>query len=61
MAAIPAGAIRSLHYADGHVVFELQKLDPSQTTRLQRELQQQGLVAIAVPTATGARLRIGLD
>jgi hypothetical protein len=61
MSAIPGGAIRSLHYADGHVVFELQKLDPSQTTRLQRELQHQGLVAIAVPTANGARLRIGLD
>jgi hypothetical protein len=43
------------------VVFELQKLDPLQTTRLQRELQQLGLVAIAVPTANGARLRIGLD
>ena len=61
MSAIPGGSIRSLHYADGHVVFDLQKLDPSQTTRLQRELQQQGLVAIAVPTANGARLRIGLD
>jgi type II secretion system protein L len=61
MSAIPGGAVRSLHYADGHVVFELQKLDPSQTTHLQRELQQQGLVAIAVPTANGARLRIGLD
>jgi type II secretion system protein L len=61
MSAIPGAAIRSLHYADGHVVFELQKLDASQTTRLQRELQQQGLVAIAVPTANGARLRIGLD
>jgi type II secretion system protein L len=61
MSAIPGGAIRSLHYADGHVVFDLQKLEPSQTIRLQRELQQQGLVAIAVPTTTGARLRIGLD
>jgi hypothetical protein len=61
ISAIPAGAVRSLHYADGHVVFELQKLDVPQTTRLQRELQQLGLVAIAVPTATGARLRIGLD
>ena len=61
ISAIPAGAARSLHYADGHVVFELQKLDPSQTTRLQRQLQQLGLVAIAVPTANGARLRIGLD
>jgi type II secretion system protein L len=61
ISAIPAGAVRSLHYADGHVVFELQKLDVPQTTRLQRELQQLGLVAIAVPTANGARLRIGLD
>jgi type II secretion system protein L len=61
MSALPGGAIRSLHYADGHVVFELQKLDPSQTTLLQRELQRQGLVAIAVPVANGARLRIGLD
>jgi hypothetical protein len=61
ISAIPAGAVRSLHYADGHVVFELQKLDASPTTRLQRELQQLGLVAIAVPTANGARLRIGLD
>jgi type II secretion system protein L len=61
ISAIPAGAVRSLHYADGHIVFELQKLDVPQTTRLQRELQQLGLVAIAVPTATGARLRIGLD
>jgi type II secretion system protein L len=61
MSALPGGAIRSLHYSDGHVVFELQKLDPSQTTFLQRELQRQGLVAIVVPVANGARLRIGLD
>lgn len=61
MSALPGSAIRSLHYADGHVIFELQKLDPSQTTLLQRELQRQGLVAIAVPVANGARLRIGLD
>jgi type II secretion system protein L len=61
MAALPPGGIRSLRYADGHVVFELQKLDPAQTTLLQRDLQRQGLVAIAVPSATGVRLRIGLD
>ncbi len=61
MSALPGSAIRSLHYADGHVVFELQKLDPAQTTLLQRDLQRQGLVAIAVPVANGARLRIGLD
>jgi hypothetical protein len=73
ISALPGGAIRSLRYADGHVVFELQKLDSSQTTLLLRELQRQGLVAIAVPlgntaansaangAANGARLRIGLD
>ncbi len=61
LATLPAGAIRSLRFADGHVVFELQKLDASQPARVQRELQRAGLVAIAAPTATGARLRVGLD
>jgi type II secretion system protein L len=61
LASLPAGAIRSLRYADGHVVLELQKLDATQPARVQRDLQQAGLVAIAAPTSTGARLRIGLD
>jgi type II secretion system protein L len=61
LATLPTGAIRSLRFADGHVLLELQKLDPSQPTRVQRELQRAGLVAIAAPTATGARIRVGLD
>jgi general secretion pathway protein L len=61
LSALPAGSIRSLRYADGHVVFELQKLDANQPARLQRDLQQAGVVAIAAPTAAGSRLRIGLD
>ena len=61
LATLPAGVIRSLRFADGHVVFELQKLDPSQPARVQRELQRAGLVTIVAPTATGARLRVGLD
>jgi len=61
LGALPPGALRGLSYADGHVVLELQKLDPAQTSRVQRELQQAGLVAIAAPTASGARIRIGLD
>jgi type II secretion system protein L len=61
LATLPPGAIRSLRFADSHVVFELQKLDASQPARVQRELQRAGLVAIAAPTATGARLRVGLD
>ncbi|MEO8739501.1 MAG: type II secretion system protein GspL [Casimicrobiaceae bacterium] len=61
LATLPAGAIRSLRYADGHVVFELQKLDATQPARVQHELQQLGLVAIAAPNANGTRLRVGLD
>ncbi len=61
LATLPPGAIRSLRFADGHVVFELQKLDATQPARVQRELQRAGLVAIAAPTAAGARLRVGLD
>ncbi len=61
LASLPAGALRSLRYADGHVVVELQKQDAAQSARTQRELQRAGLVAIMAPTATGARIRIGLD
>jgi hypothetical protein len=61
LANLPAGAIRSLRYADGHITIELQKLDTTQPARVQHELQQLGLVAIAAPNATGARLRVGLD
>ena len=61
LATLPVGAIRSLRFADGHLVFELQKLDASQPARLQQDLQRAGLVAIAAPTASGARLRVGLD
>jgi type II secretion system protein L len=61
LAKLPPAAVRSLAYGDGHLVLELQKLDPVQTTAVQRDLQQSGLVAIAAPTASGARLRIGLN
>jgi type II secretion system protein L len=61
LATLPAGALRALAYGDGHLVLELQKVDAAQTSRIQHELQQAGLVAIAAPSASGARLRIGLD
>ena len=60
-AALSTGAIRSLSYADTHLLLDLQKTDPAQASRLQQELQKLGLVAIAAPTATGARLRVGVD
>ena len=61
LALLPPGAVRSLRYADGHVVFELQKSDAAQIARVQRELHGHGLTAIAAPTTTGARMRLGLD
>ena len=61
LATLPAGAIRALSYADGHLVLELQKLSEGQPSRVQTELQRAGLVAIAAPSASGARLRIGLN
>jgi type II secretion system protein L len=61
LAALPSDAIRSLSYADGHLLLDLQKIDPAAPTGLQRELQRAGLIAIAAPTATGARLRVGLN
>lgn len=61
LATLPAGVVRSLRYADGHVVLELQKSDTAQIARVQRELQGHGLTAIAAATATGVRLRLGLD
>lgn len=61
LSLLPAGTVRSVRYADGHVLLELQKLDPARAARLQDELRRQGLIAIAAPTATGARLRIGID
>jgi type II secretion system protein L len=61
LSALPAGAVRSLAYADGHLVLDLQKIEPIQATRLQRDLQRAGLIAIAAPTPTGARVRVGLS
>jgi general secretion pathway protein L len=61
LATLPTGSVRSLRYADGHVVLELQKSDAAQIAHVQRELQGRGLTAIAAATATGARLRLGLD
>ena len=61
LGTLPPGALRAMGYADGHLTLELQKLDAAQTSALQRQLQQSRLVAIAVPSSGGMRLRIGLN
>jgi hypothetical protein len=61
LSALPAGAIRSLSYEDGHVLLDLQKVDAETALRVQRDLARAGLVAITAPTQSGARVRIGLN
>jgi type II secretion system protein L len=61
LVGLPPGALRSLRYADGHVVIDLQNIDVNRSGRFQEALRQHGLTAIAAPTATGARIRFGLD
>lgn len=61
LSALPAGAVRSLSYADSHLLLDLQKIEPAEATRLQHEMQRASLLAISAPTATGTRLRVGTD
>lgn len=61
LSTLPAGAVRSLSYADYHLLFDLQKIDPSLPAVLPRELQRANLTAMSAPTASGARLRVGLN
>lgn len=61
LVGIPPAALRSLSYADGHVVIDLQKVDVTQPERIQEALRRQGLIAITAPTVNGARIRFGLD
>jgi type II secretion system protein L len=61
LASLPRGALRSLSYGDGHLLLDLAKIEPQESSRLQGDLQRSGLVAIVAPTQTGARLRIGWD
>jgi general secretion pathway protein L len=61
LSALPSGAIRSLSYADGHLLLDLVKLPENAPSRLQSELRRSGLVAIVAPTQSGARLRIGWE
>src|SRR5262249_40035104 len=59
LGTLPRGALRSLAYADGHLLLELGKLPDKDPARLQSELRRSGLVAIVAPTQGGSRIRIG--
>jgi type II secretion system protein L len=61
LGTLPRGALRSLAYADGHLLLDLGKLDDKDPARLQSDLRRSGLVAIVAPTQSGSRIRIGWD
>jgi hypothetical protein len=61
ISGLPRGSIRSLSYADGHLLLDLTKLEANGATRVQNELKRLGLIAIVAPTQNGARLRIGWE
>ena len=61
LSSLPRGSIRSLSYADAHLLLDLTRLEANSATRLQSELGRSGLIAILAPTQNGARLRIGWD
>jgi type II secretion system protein L len=61
LSGLPRGSIRSLSYADGHLLLDLAKLEANAATHAQSELKRSGLVAIVAPTQNGARLRIGWE
>ena len=61
LAVIPAGVIKSAHYADGHWTLDLQRADATVVRDLDARLRRAGTPAIAATTAAGARLRFGTD
>jgi type II secretion system protein L len=61
LATLPRGSLRSLSYADGHLLLDVAKLEAKDGLRLQGDLRRTGLVAIVAPTDGGERLRIGWD
>ena len=61
LASLPAGALRSISYADRHLTLDLGKLEPSEPERLQSALKSAGLLAIVAPTGAGVRVRVGRD
>lgn len=58
LAALPAGGVRRIAYADGRLTADLAGVDDGRTSRLVRELSQAGLRPMAAPIAGGARVAV---
>ena len=60
LGALPAGALRSAHYANDAWTLEFGKLDGAALTRALRTLADAGIDALAAPAAGGTRMRLVL-
>jgi len=60
LSALPAGALRSAHYAGSVWTLELGKLDDAMLARLTHSLAAAGIDALAASTTAGSRVRLAL-
>ena len=59
LAALPAGAVKSATYADGHWTLDLARPDPAVIADLDTRLRAAGVPALVASSAAGTRVRFG--
>jgi type II secretion system protein L len=57
--ALPAGAVKSATYADGHWTIDVARADPAQLAAFDARLRSAGVPAVLATSAAGARVRLG--
>jgi len=57
--ALPAGAVKTATYSDGHWTLDLARTDADAIGALDTQLRQAGVPALVATTAAGVRLRLG--
>jgi hypothetical protein len=58
---LPAGALKSATFADGHWTLDLQKIDAEGLRDLDARWKPAGLAALTASTPAGQRIRFGLS
>jgi hypothetical protein len=61
LARLPAGALKSATFADGHWTLDVQNLDAATLGELDARWKLAGLVPLTASTAAGQRVRIGMS
>jgi hypothetical protein len=59
LAGLPAGAVKSATYADGHWTLDLLRPDAAIIADLDARLRAAGVPALMATSATGTRVRFG--